>query len=47
MTARQTSKKQTKIPRFMLTVHDLLLCPHTVNELRKQHVSIGQFLSAD
>ena len=43
--ARQTSKEETKMPRFMLKVHDraqsFVLRSYTLHELRNRHVSIG------
>ena len=43
--ARQTSKEQTKMPRFMLEVYDraqsFAFSSYTIHELRNQHVSIG------
>ena len=48
---RKTSKKQTKMTRFMLegprpcTI--FVLCSYTIHELSNQHVSIGWFLSTE
>ena len=44
--ARQTSKEQTKMSRFMLKAHDRLqsftvLRSYTTHKLRNQDVSIG------
>ena len=40
--ARQTSKEQTKMPRFMLDpAQSFVLRSYTMYALRNQHVSIG------
>ena len=42
---RQTSKEQTKMPRFMLEgarrAQSFVLRPYTMHELRIQHIAIG------